>query len=487
MHAQKKYLLVPFLLLFNFLTAQNYQAINGSSYAGSLAPTFNPAAIVHVPYAWDITPFSIQLKQSTNAFKIEKYSLLSSPKNVEVSVTNGTRKMFEFTNQDIHLLNTRISLNSKAAIAFGANIRNYIYATTSNVNYQDTLYSLAEFMKINIDHLPLSMESKASTWAELYATYARTIIDDGDRLLTGGLTLKVDRAIAGEHAEASGLSYIPRGAGLSGYLVTDGTLQYGYSSNFDNIDTNKSTSVNRKAFLQTTRSSISGDIGLEYIRLTDEDKETGDFAYETKIGISIIDIGKNKYRYGRESSFASGVIPGITDTVIENKFSTTASVKDFNDSLASITQTFRGLSGDFFIYQPTRLIINVDQHITDNFFINAELTIPLLPLVPVKLNYIKDMNFLALTPRWELKSVGAYMPILINTRGQLWVGGAFKAGPVLMGTHNLANLFTKNKMQTGGFYIALTIRPGKKYDRQANYPMDKISKKQQRILDCPKF
>ena len=71
MHSLKNYLPIPFVLLFNFLTAQNYQAINGSPYAGSLAPGNNPASIVHVPYAWDITPFSVQFKQSTNAFTIE--------------------------------------------------------------------------------------------------------------------------------------------------------------------------------------------------------------------------------------------------------------------------------------------------------------------------------------------------------------------------------------------------------------------------------
>ena len=132
MYLNKKFLLSLFLLSCNFLLAQNYQAINGSSYAGSLAPSSNPAGIVHVPYAWDITPFSVQLKQATNAFKIENYSLLSSPKNIEISGINGTKQRFEFTNQDIRILNARISLNSKVAIAFGANVRNYIYATTSN-------------------------------------------------------------------------------------------------------------------------------------------------------------------------------------------------------------------------------------------------------------------------------------------------------------------------------------------------------------------
>ena len=83
--------------------------------------------------------------------------------------------------------------------------------------------------------------------------------------------------------------------------------------------------------------------------------------------------------------------------------------------------------------------------------------------------------------------MGVYLPILFNTKQQLWVGGAFKAGPVLLGTHNLANIFSKNKVQTGGLYLAFTVRPGKKYDRQAHYPKDKGSAREQRRLECPGF
>src|SRR5664279_2212204 len=100
----KNYLFFLFLLLINFCMGQNYQAINGSPYAGSLSPGNNPASIVYVPYSWDITPFSVQLKQSTNAFKIGKYSWLTSPNNAEVAVENGIKKRFVFANQDIHLL-----------------------------------------------------------------------------------------------------------------------------------------------------------------------------------------------------------------------------------------------------------------------------------------------------------------------------------------------------------------------------------------------
>ena len=485
MNSFKKCLFVPCVFFFNIITAQNYQAIHGSSFAGSLGAASNPASIVHVPYAWDITPVSFQTKQSTNAFKVENYSFLSSPSNATLLAESGTLKRFLFTNQDIHLLNTRIRLNDKSAIAFGANIRNYVFATTSTTSWLDTTRSLADFLKINVDHVPLSGESRGTTWFELYGTYARTVINNGGRVLNGGITVKINRAVAGEIVNANELSYTPSG---SGYLVNAGNVQYGYSANFDKIKSSNTSSQNAKLFLQNTYASISVDMGLEYILLeNDEDADGGEYAYRTKIGISMMDVGRNKYRFGRNSRYAASVKPGVTDTVLENKFSNLGSFDDFNDSLASIVNTFSQNSGPFNIYQPTRLIVNVDQHIADNFFVNAELTFSVLSLVPKKLPYVKDMNLLAVTPRWETRLLGAYLPVLLNTKNQLWVGGAIKAGPLLLGTHNLANLFSKNKSANGGFYLALTFRPGKNHDGESNNSADRQSGKSKRSIQCPKF
>jgi hypothetical protein len=489
MHFRKNYFLLSvLLLLFNFLMAQNYQAINGSPYAGSLAPGSNPAFIVNVPYTWDITLFAVQAKQTTNAFIIKNYSFLSSPNNAEIFAQNGVKKRFAFANQDIRLLNARINLNTKSAIAFGANIRNYVYSTTSENNWEDTTKSLTGFMKINLNHVPLSGEARGTSWAEFYGTYAHTIIDDGTRILTAGLTLKVNRALAGGYAIASDLGYTPEPGNEGGYLLTTGALQYGYSSNFDTIDSNSTSSTNRKNFLQHTMAGISADAGLEYILLDNNGDEGGsDLAYRTKIGISLMDIGRNKFRYSTRSSAATAGKPGVTDSVLMSKFSNVGSIDDFNDSLASIANTFNQITGAFNVYQPARIVINVDQHIVNDFFVNAELTLPLLSLIPKKLIYIKDMNLLAVTPRWEIKSFGAYMPVLVNNKGQAWIGAAFKAGPILIGTHNLGTLFSKDKSQTGGFYIALTIRPGKNSEGQGGGQKEKLSAKERRSLDCPKL
>jgi hypothetical protein len=492
MHKYKNLLPLIFILLSYPLIAQNYQAINGSRFAGSLAPTNNPAAIVHVPYGWDITPFAVQLKHSTNAFQINNYSLLSKPNNVTISAVNGVEKRFVFANQDIRLLNTRIRLNDKAAIAFGANIRNYAYLSSSNSNWQDTAYSLADYLKINLDHRPLSADAAGSTWAELYGSYAQTIFDDGYKVLNAGITLKLNRSIAGLYGKMNNADYATSILNKPIYSLTTGSLQYGYSANIDNIDSNKTANANISALLQNNSYSLGADIGIEYIFRTErnirlDDEQQDDFAYNTKIGISLMDIGSNKFSHGSKSSAAIAGLQGITDTLLESKFKPVRTINDFNDSLASISKSFTQLGGDFYIYKPTRLVINVDQHIADDFYVNAELTIPLLPAFAKNTLFIRDMNLLAITPRWETKTFGAYIPILFNTRQQLWVGAAFKAGPLLLGTHNLANLFGKNSTQSGGLYLAFTIRPGKKHDGLARDRKDKLSPKAKQNLRCPAF
>jgi hypothetical protein len=486
-HLKYNVLATLFLGCYLLSPAQNYQALHGSSFAGSLGSGSNPASVVHVPFAWDITPLALQFKQSTNAFKLEKYCFLSAPSGAELTATVGTKPRFVFANQDLRLLNTRVSLNSKTAIAFGATIRSYQYAFAGASNWQDTIFTMADYMKINLEHLPLSGEARGTSWAELYAGFGRTLKDEGDWLINGGLTVKLTRAIAGGYAKALGLTYqYSPVLTTPAYTLTNGNFRYGYSGNFDQLDSNKTSAANRKVFLQAPSIGLGADVGLEYISLAGEETGTDDYAYKTKIGISVLDIGSTRFQHGSRSRLLVAGRPGITDTVIENKFVGVNSFDGFNDSIAGLARSVEELRGDFFIYMPTRLLINLDQHITENFYINAEITLPLYALAGDDVLVIKDMNLFALTPRWEQKNFGVYLPMLLNTKKQVWIGGALKVGPVLFGAHNLANLFSKNSTQSGGMYLALSFRPGKLYDRQAHYP-NKLSRRDRRRLECPVF
>jgi hypothetical protein len=486
-------LILPAFVVFisvNSIRAQNYQAIHGSSYAGSLGPSNNPSSIVHVPYSWDITPLAVQLKHTTNAITVKNFSLLSGPKNALVYGVNGTEKRYAYANQNIRLLNTRIRLNPKSAIAFGANIRSYTYLKTDKYSWQDTVQTAKDFFSINTNSTPLSAEVASSAWVEVYGTYAQTIKDDGNYILNGGVTLKLVKGLGGAYANLKDLDYAVKvnNAAQKAYLLANGLLQYGYSNNFDTIDNNSNAASNRKAFFQRTFSRITADIGAEYI-LPSGDEEESEFSYDMKIGISIMDIGSTKYTYSKNSRILQAGKANVTDSLLQSKFNNISSIEDLNDSLADVAASINSISGDFFVSQPTRLIVNIDKHLTNNFFLNGELTLPLTAPGSDTDNKIpvRDMNLLAFTPRWETKTLGIYMPVLINNKGQFWVGGAFKAGPLLLGVHNWANVFAKNKIQRGGMYLALTFRPGKKHDKESRTQNEKLPRKLRQSLDCPKF
>ena len=110
------YFLIVLSLLSILGRAQNYHAVQGSSYAGSLSLGSNPAGIVNAPYSWDVNLFSAQLKYTTNAVTIYKYSLLSSAANSEYQFDRGSyKRSFDF-NFNSNILNARFALDARQAM-----------------------------------------------------------------------------------------------------------------------------------------------------------------------------------------------------------------------------------------------------------------------------------------------------------------------------------------------------------------------------------
>jgi hypothetical protein len=459
--------------------SQNYHAVNGSSFAGSLGVGNNPASIVNTPFAWDVNVFSTQLKYSTNAIKIYNYSLISSPANSEYVIMPGEFARRAIFNFNTNILNARIALNRRKAFAIGANLRGYGQANLNTLNYNDTLETVRDFTKIN-DNKSLSGKFTSSAWLELFATYSQTIWDGPASRLNAGITVKVMRGISGAHVQAENLRtekiLLPEG---QVYQLVNGSATYGYSSNYDQWKKEKSSSQNLRDFFNYSQSGAAIDIGVEYLiksqsvqSFYDEDDYHD---YEWKIGISLLDLGLNRYRHGIESRMAVNPQLNNYDSVLDRKFDGIENVRGFNDTLSTVVTNLNGLSPEFTILNPARLVINVDRNLQENFYINGEVSLNLASLLAGKNKlYVSEMNLIAITPRWEKQSLGFYMPILFNTKNQLWVGGAVKAGPLLFGVHNWGNVFSKKKMQNGGLYLALVIRP-----------KGRIRSSENKGIDCP--
>lgn len=459
MKSGMKYLFVYFILLSAPAAAQNYHAIQGSSYAGSMGIANNPASIVNTAYPWDLTLFSVQATGSTNLFTLDQYSLFSSPDKAKFTLTNGNYRRYADLNFNIHLLNARIALNRRQAIGFGINLRGYGRAKSSPYYYLDSLTNMNDFFGANEGNPPFSGHFSSSSWIEIFGTYSQTIFDNEMGRLNGGLTLKITRGISGAFAQLQDAASERISSDPLVFVLKSGSARYGYSSNYDEWHDSKSTAQNLKDLLHDTKGGFSADIGFEYL-IKSQDLTNNEYDpyydYDWKIGLSVLDLGHNQYVFGSESRAVANPKNNITDSLINQKFNSVNTLGEANDSLATIANTVTVLNGKFKVYNPARLVLNVDKYLSGNFYINGEFS---FNLTPDRQPYTRDINLLTITPRWETRRWGIYLPVQYNTAGQFWIGGAFKAGPLLLGVHNLANIFSKNTMQNGGAYLALQIRP----------------------------
>ena len=461
--------------------AQDYQGLKGSPYAGSLGVADNPASILNTPYSWDVTLFSMQLKNTTNAITVKNWSYLHPiPHHSGYSWDAGYKSRYAAYNYNLHLLNVRLALDRKTAISFGANVKSYGAVRMSPFDYNDTIGNFNQFFAINSGTSMYQGQSVSSSWLELYGTYSKTLIDDEVCRLNGGVTLKLSRGLSGAYARFSG-------GGLSSsyvnsqlvYTLAKGDVEYGYSSNYDSWKSNHSTTTNLHDFLSQTQGGAAIDIGFEYLVKTQDVPVFGDedeyYDYDWKIGAALLDIGVNQYKYGTQSRIASSPKNIVSDQELDEKFDFVQSVAGFNDSLATIMSSMRTPHGLFRIWYPARFELNVDRPLPEHFAVNANLTLNLGGNNTGKQLFTKEITLFALTPRWETRNLGGYLPVTVTTDGRVWIGGAVKAGPVIFGVHNWGDVFSKHQAQNGGFYLAVVIRP-----------MGGFRIKEKREYTCPK-
>jgi hypothetical protein len=457
-------------------TAQNYHAVQGSPYAGSLGMANNPATMLNTPIRWDVNLIGFQIKSATNIFTIHNYSLLSNPANSEYEINRGDFARKGNLSFNTNFFNTRINLDRRHAIGFGVNIRGLVNIKSSAYNYSDSIAGARDFMNINDPARPLDARITGSSWVEIFGSYARTILDDQVKRLNTGITVRLSRGISGAYVAAENLRF--QKASLPGTnILTTGRLSYGYSSNYDRWQKTKETRQNLHDLVAFSEGGMSIDFGVEYFIKTQAVTtfEDGDdyYDYNWRIGISLLDMGINQYKYGIESQAISGIIADVSDTLLDEKFRTVNSFGEVNDSLRTVVQSMNQLFGNFTVVNPMRLVVNADRPLGNDFYINGEVSLNLSNLLK-KYRHVTEMNFITVTPRWETRRLGVYLPVQYNAVGKFWIGGAFKAGPLLLGVHNWGNVFGKKTMQNGGGYIALVIRAWNdtrnKTDRRLNCP-----------------
>jgi hypothetical protein len=447
------------LILINFypntIQAQNYQALQGSNFAGALAVYNNPAAIVQSPFKWEITPLGIQGKVSTNFLYTIRKDMFSFPLNYKYNFEEGEKKRYAHTNTNLNLINTRLSFGRNRAIAFGSNIRVYANGTTSKLRFRnEAIDDVNGIITSNLSNQPISAKVVANAMWEGYFTYAQILVEDPRYRLNGGATLKFSRGISGVAANLDLARFSP--------MTSAADASYFYSSNFDKWESGGNLISNLYKFGYFTQGGSNMDLGLEFLIKTQAATTFYDdddfYDYRWKFSLALMDLGYNKFRYGLQSRYLNKTEPDLTYSRLQEKINyKIKGIEQFNDSIATITE-LRQFGQKFNIINPTRMVISADYFMNRSFFINTELSLNMGSWLTKKWDYVTDISFITVTPRWDSEKWGISVPISLTDQMRFWIGGAIKVGPLVIGIHNLKYLYSARSMQNGGGYVALMLR-----------------------------
>ncbi|MDE3237307.1 MAG: hypothetical protein KGO81_15280 [Bacteroidota bacterium] len=450
---------------------QNYHALNGSSFAGIFSMYNNPAGIVNCDYKWDLNLFSAQGTITNTAATLKNFSL-SNYDSAYIDFTNGRRSRFLHTTVDINLFNFRIKLDEKSALGIGFRARSYNHSKMASFFYTDTVTTLPGFLHINTNTDYLSGYVTHSGWLEADIDYARIISSNDHQRISAGVTLGILKSISGAEAQANRFTYQEtlNANNQYNYYANGGNAMAAYSSNYDLLDGNRSTAANAKTFLKNTTTHLSLSLGAE-ILLKDfspyAEEEISSTNYDWKIGVSIMDIGKNTFTPNGGAFYTAIPDSGVSAARLENIVSNATSMKRFRDSMLNVFQITDTITDPFAISLPTRLLLSVDRNLGNHFYINGQLNVNFYSTQqPSGKIRTRELNLLTITPRWETRTLGFYLPIQYNTQGQLWIGSAIKLGPFLLGFHNIGWILGKQfKDLNGGGYFAFHFTPKPKQEK----------------------
>lgn len=254
----------------------------------------------------------------------------------------------------------------------------YNHMQTNEFNFNDSVNSLNEFLKINRTTPQITGRMTSSGWIEANFNYSQVLHETINSRLSGGLTVQLLKSISGGYSRINRVTYLEsRNTRDSVYTLTGGLGSFAYSSNYDVWDAKFSTQANIRNIIKEASGGLGLSLGVEYIlynsvAATDERKPR---IYDWKLGLSLMDIGSNRFSTSKFTGQFAQTNQQVNDGDISAKLSGISSARNLRDSLAKLFDTLTVLPAEFRIGNPTRLIFNVDRSLGNNFYANAQVTV----------------------------------------------------------------------------------------------------------------
>lgn len=500
-----KSLLLFFAIVFFYsVQSQDFVGFNQSNYSGVTGVYAQPASIVDGRMKFDMNLIGINLGFYNNyigikreAFKREKdasgkttmpaFNDNEFADKYLVEKSNNRNKSIYFSNR-IAGPSFMVAINRKNAIAFTSNVRNYINIDGISPDLAKLAYEEFKYPSLWVKNLKnKNLSIQEMTWAEYGITYARVIKEDNEHYLKAGVTVKLLQGIQSAYMFIKDLEY---------NFQTDTTLSifqsqvnYGHSDNlsFKEIKIGQTNTGTKVFDYSQSYPGVGFDFGavyewrpsyMKYKYDMDGEKDLwrkDQNKYKLKVGLSVTDLGSIKFKKGSTSGdFQANVgywnLKPISPT----------SIGEFDDTLKGrFTQT--GTKSSYKMNLPTAISVQIDYQIWKDVYVN------LTPFIAFQFKKndtkVHDISSITLTPRWDHKWFGVFIPVQYNFLDGFRAGAAVRLGPIVVGSTNLAPLVGQKTVYGADLYAMLKIPIP--YGRPKDKDKDGISNKKDKCKDIP--
>ncbi len=435
-----------FFVMSFFSKAQDFSGYRSGRYTGVNGVFFNPANIAGSGYKFDVNLFSISAGVSNDqaSFGI---SDLGKSFNGDTLLNRFFPRNSSRSSSMVSVAaigpSVMINLDHKSAFAITTRARAMMNAIDVDNKLARQLISDLDEGNITYPYTISSantMLANANGWTEFGASYARTLVENGNHVLKPGIPLNYIAGSANAYLNLSNLNTnVNRDVLLNPYISNStGNIAIGFGginvADFEAGD-----------LLKFKGSGFGGDIGLLY-EWHKDDAATDD--YVLKAGAAITDIGSIKYNrdQARSGSYAMNI--AANQRFYLNEISST-DIDDIKTTLRRYPQYFTentaANTASYSVALPSTLQLTADYHFQKNFYVNAAAQLAMTKSSSNGYNS-QYYNSVAVTPRFENRSFSFYVPLAYNSLAKFVAGFGLRAGPFFIGSGSIVSaLFGSSK------------------------------------------
>lgn len=460
-------------LLPTSASSQDFLGFASSPFAGVNGIDVNPAYIVNNPRKWDVTVIGLNFGFANNYMGLKKSSLVKDeygsypafndddflnkyisrrnngkPISVHVAL-NVTLPSFMFTRK-----------KHKDAFAFTCKSRTYLNIDGINRDLADIAISGAtsgngiDSSFFNQDFTGTRISVQTMIWNEYGITYGKTAMETKNERLNVAGRLKLLQGLYSMYVFLDDVKY--KFYEKDSLLVLSTHVGYGHSPNLE---------FNQEAlkFGFGGKPSFGLDLGATYefhaltdvrSRMPSESKTSPlQHDYKYKLGFSVQDLGWIKFlkpAHARDftmeidQTLDFGTLQGSGDTPladVEDSLNADYPMDPSDDKFRMNLPTLLSLQGDY--YAGKNISVNSTFNYAFQFKKNE--------------NKIHEITNFSITPRWDWKWLGFYMPVSYNKYSHVRMGATARIGPLIVGTADLLPLITKRDVYGADVHVMLKV------------------------------